>query len=115
VADYADELLGGVERRRVAEGRSEAEQTLALFEQALRREPLPRQIEQRLIGLETGSIRVAKQVMPSKGVPFPIEEWPSVVIRGLEVLNRNNWFPPMTLIIGDTPEKPLTTCAPRWT
>src|SRR6185503_4710577 len=34
-----------------------------------------------LIGLETGSIRVAKQVMPSKGVPFPIEERPCIVGR----------------------------------
>jgi hypothetical protein len=35
-----------------------------------------------LIGLETGSIARAKQMMPSKAVPFPIEEWQSVVIRG---------------------------------
>ena len=54
-----------------------------------------------LIGLETGSVRMAKQVMPSKGVPFPIDEWPSVVIRGLEILNKYNWFPAMTLIIGN--------------
>ena len=57
-----------------------------------------------LIGLETGSVRVAKQIMPSKGVPFPIDDWPSVVIRGLEVLNENNWFPAMTLIIGNPGE-----------
>jgi hypothetical protein len=57
-----------------------------------------------LIGLETASIRVAKQIMPSKGVPFPIDDWPSVVIRGLEVLNENNWFPAMTLIIGNPGE-----------
>ena len=57
-----------------------------------------------LIGLETGSIRLAKQIMPGKGVPFPIEEWPSVVVRGLEVLNQNNWFPAMTLIIGSPSE-----------
>jgi len=44
-----------------------------------------------LIGLETGSVRMAKQIMPGKGVPFPIEEWPSVFIRGLEILNQNNW------------------------
>ena len=42
--------------------------------------------------------------MPSKGVPFPIEEWPSVIVRGLEVLNRNNWFPAMTLMIGSPGE-----------
>src|SRR6184192_2588517 len=38
-----------------------------------------------LVGLETGSVRMAKQIMPSKGVPFPIDEWPSVFVRGLEV------------------------------
>ena len=57
-----------------------------------------------LIGLETGSVRMAKQIMPSKGVPFPIEEWPSVLVHGLEVLNENNWFPAMTLIIGSPGE-----------
>jgi hypothetical protein len=57
-----------------------------------------------LIGLETGSIARAKAIMPSKAVPFPIEEWQSVVIRGLEVLNKNNWFPAMTLIIGSPNE-----------
>ncbi|MBV6431702.1 MAG: hypothetical protein IANPNBLG_01834 [Bryobacteraceae bacterium] len=53
-----------------------------------------------LIGLETGSVRMAKQIMAGKSVPFPIEEWPSVVIQGLTALNRNNWFPVMTLMIG---------------
>ena len=57
-----------------------------------------------LLGLETGSVRMARQVMPSKGVPFPIDEWPSIVVRGLEVLNRNNWFPAMTLIVGNPGE-----------
>lgn len=57
-----------------------------------------------LIGLETGSVRMAKQIMPSKGVPFAIDDWPSIVIRGLEVLNANNWFPAMTLIIGSPGE-----------
>ena len=57
-----------------------------------------------LIGLETGSVRLARQIMPSKGVPFPIEEWPSIVVRGLEVLNANNWFPAMTLIVGSPGE-----------
>ena len=57
-----------------------------------------------LVGLETGSVRTAKQVMPSKGVPFPIDEWPSVVVRGLEVMNAHNWFPAMTLIVGNPGE-----------
>jgi hypothetical protein len=57
-----------------------------------------------LIGLETGSVTRAKALMPSKAVPFPIDEWQSVVIRGLEVLNKHNWFPAMTLIIGSPNE-----------
>ena len=57
-----------------------------------------------LIGLETGSVSMAKQIMPSKGVPFPIEEWPSVVVHGLSILNANNWFPAMTLIVGNPGE-----------
>ncbi len=57
-----------------------------------------------LIGLETGSVRMAKEIMPSKGVPFSIEDWPSVVLEGLSVLNRNNWFPAMTLIVGSPGE-----------
>jgi len=53
-----------------------------------------------LIGMETGSVRMAKQIMPGKAAPFPIEEWPSVLIQGLTVLNRNNWLPVVTLMIG---------------
>jgi hypothetical protein len=57
-----------------------------------------------LIGLETGSVRMAKRIMPGKGVPFSIEDWPSVVLEGLRVLNENNWFPAMTLIVGNPDE-----------
>lgn len=57
-----------------------------------------------LIGLETASLRMAKKIMPSKGVPFSIEDWPSVVIQGLTILNANNWFPAMTLIVGNPDE-----------
>jgi radical SAM superfamily enzyme YgiQ (UPF0313 family) len=57
-----------------------------------------------LIGMETASVRMAKQMMPGKGVPFPIDEWPSVLIQGLTILNRNNWFPVVTLMIGNPGE-----------
>ena len=57
-----------------------------------------------LIGLETGSVRMARAIMPGKAVPFPIDHWPSVVIQGLTILNRNNWFPVMTLMIGNPGE-----------
>jgi hypothetical protein len=58
-----------------------------------------------LIGLETGSVRMAKRIMSSKGVPFSIDYWPSVVLEGLRVLNENNWFPAMTLIVGSPDEQ----------
>ena len=57
-----------------------------------------------LIGMETGSVRMAKKIMPGKAAPFPIEEWPSVLIQGLTILNRNNWFPVLTLMIGNPGE-----------
>jgi len=57
-----------------------------------------------LIGLETGSIRMARKMMPAKAAPFQIDDWPSIVIRGLEILNRNNWFPVMTLMVGNPGE-----------
>jgi radical SAM superfamily enzyme YgiQ (UPF0313 family) len=62
-----------------------------------------------LIGMETGSVAAAKRIMPGKAVPFPIEEWPSVLIHGLTILNRNNWFPVVTLMIG-TPEETDEDC-----
>jgi radical SAM superfamily enzyme YgiQ (UPF0313 family) len=57
-----------------------------------------------LIGVETGSVRLARALMPAKAAPFPIEEWPSVVIRGLEVMNASRWFPVMTLMVGNPGE-----------
>lgn len=57
-----------------------------------------------LIGLETGSVRIAKKIMAGKGLPFSIEDWPSVVLEGLRIANENNWFPVMTLIVGSPDE-----------
>ena len=57
-----------------------------------------------LIGIETGSVRVARQIMAGKALPFDIGDWPHIVLNGLEVLNRNNWFPVCTLIVGSPGE-----------
>ena len=59
------------------------------------------------IGIETGSIRLFKEFMKGKGYPFKPEQWPDVVLKGMEILNRNNWFPFCTWILGlpgETPE-----------
>jgi radical SAM superfamily enzyme YgiQ (UPF0313 family) len=57
-----------------------------------------------LIGIETGSVRIAKKIMAGKALPFDIKYWPHIVLEGLEVLNRNNWFPVCTLIVGSPDE-----------
>jgi hypothetical protein len=57
-----------------------------------------------LIGIETGSVRIARQIMAGKGLPFDIKDWPHIVLNGLEILNRNNWFPVCTLIVGSPGE-----------
>ncbi|NWG10101.1 MAG: radical SAM protein [Nitrososphaerales archaeon] len=57
-----------------------------------------------LIGIETGSVRMAKKIMAGKALPFDIEHWPHIVLEGLEILNRNNWFPVATLIVGSPDE-----------
>jgi radical SAM superfamily enzyme YgiQ (UPF0313 family) len=57
-----------------------------------------------LIGIETGSVRVARQIMAGKALPFDVADWPHIVLSGLEVLNRNNWFPVCTLIVGSPGE-----------
>ena len=57
-----------------------------------------------LLGLETASASMAKKIMPSKGVPFSIDHWQSVVLEGLRVMNDNNWFPMVTLMVGNPGE-----------
>jgi len=51
-------------------------------------------------GLETGSPRLMKQVMPFKTKPFSPDEWDDVVINGTINYNINYWFPAYTLILG---------------
>ena len=52
------------------------------------------------IGLETGSVRLFRQFMKGKGYPYRPEQWPDVVMKGMEIMNRANWFPMCTFIIG---------------
>jgi radical SAM superfamily enzyme YgiQ (UPF0313 family) len=53
-----------------------------------------------LIGIETGSPRLAALSMPGKALPFDIRDWPDIVYEGIQILNRNNWFPVCTFIVG---------------
>jgi radical SAM superfamily enzyme YgiQ (UPF0313 family) len=56
------------------------------------------------IGVETGSERLAKRIMPSKAHPFKAEEWPQVVRTGLGLMHDNMLIPAGTLIVGSPEE-----------
>jgi radical SAM superfamily enzyme YgiQ (UPF0313 family) len=53
-----------------------------------------------LIGIETGSPRLAALTMSGKALPFDIRDWQEIVVEGINILNRNNWFPVCTFIVG---------------
>jgi radical SAM superfamily enzyme YgiQ (UPF0313 family) len=57
-----------------------------------------------LIGLETGSVRIARRIMAGKAVPFAIDDWPSVVLEGLRIANAHHWYPMFTLMVGSPDE-----------
>lgn len=52
------------------------------------------------IGLETGSPRLFNQFMKGKAYPYKAEQWHDVVLKGMEIMNKHNWFPFCTWIIG---------------
>jgi radical SAM superfamily enzyme YgiQ (UPF0313 family) len=52
------------------------------------------------VGLETGSVRLFRQFMKGKSYPYRPEQWPDVVLKGMQIMNRANWFPMCTFIIG---------------
>ena len=49
--------------------------------------------------VETGSGCLLKEFMRGKAYPLRPEQWPDVVLKGMEILNRNNWFPFCTWIL----------------
>jgi len=52
------------------------------------------------IGLETGSPRLFNQFMKGKAYPYKAEQWHDVVLKGMDIMNRHNWFPFCTWIVG---------------
>jgi radical SAM superfamily enzyme YgiQ (UPF0313 family) len=53
-----------------------------------------------IIGLETGSARLFDTYMKGKAYPYKAHQWHDVVLKGMEILNRHNWFPFCTFILG---------------
>lgn len=51
-------------------------------------------------GVETGSAKLARQVMPAKSAPYPAERWPDVVEEAFAILHDHNIVPAGTIILG---------------
>lgn len=73
-------------------------------DKSVNRHPASTHAEQRyammFVGLETGSVRLFRQFMKGKSYPFRPEQWPDVIWKGVEIMNRANWFPMCTFILG---------------
>jgi len=52
------------------------------------------------MGIETGSVKLAKKIMPAKAKPFKAEEWPEVVVQGAGIMKDNHLIPACTLVTG---------------
>ncbi len=52
------------------------------------------------VGIETGSVNLAKKVMPAKSAPYPPEKWPEVVEDAFRIMHENKVIPAATLILG---------------
>jgi radical SAM superfamily enzyme YgiQ (UPF0313 family) len=64
------------------------------------------------VGIETGSVNLAKKIMPAKALPYRAEEWPEVVKDAFANMHDNHVVPAATLILGlpeETPDDVLKT------
>jgi len=57
------------------------------------------------IGIETGSAKLAKKIMPAKAHPFKAEDWPEIVQEGMGLMHDKMMVPAGTLIVGLPEEK----------
>ena len=57
------------------------------------------------IGIEAGSMELAKRIMPVKAHPFKPDEWPEIVRMSMGLMHDNMLVPACTLILGLPEEK----------
>jgi radical SAM superfamily enzyme YgiQ (UPF0313 family) len=56
------------------------------------------------MGIESGSIRLMKEHMRGKALPFSVDNWPEIVIKGIGLLNDYDWWPLCTIMTGQPDE-----------
>ncbi|MEM2627589.1 MAG: radical SAM protein, partial [Ignisphaera sp.] len=58
------------------------------------------------VGIETGSPRMTKIIMPAKAAPFKPEEWPNIVEEAFAIMHEHRIVPAATFILGFPGEEP---------
>lgn len=58
------------------------------------------------VGIETGSVRLAREIMRAKASPYPVESWPKVVEDAFAIMHENMIIPAATVILGIPGETP---------
>ncbi|MFP3286040.1 MAG: radical SAM protein [Acidilobus sp.] len=58
------------------------------------------------VGVETGSIKLARKIMPAKSAPYPVDKWPEVVEEAFSIMHEHKVIPAATLIAGLPGEEP---------
>jgi len=56
------------------------------------------------MGIESGSVRLMKEHMRGKALPFSVDIWPEVVLEGIGHLNDYDWWPLCTIMTGQPDE-----------
>ncbi|MCG3108666.1 tRNA-2-methylthio-N(6)-dimethylallyladenosine synthase [Metallosphaera sp. J1] len=57
------------------------------------------------VGIETGSPRLAKEIMPAKSAPYKPESYPETVAEAFKIMHEHNIIPAGTMIVGLPEEK----------
>ncbi len=58
------------------------------------------------VGIETGSVRLAKEIMPAKAAPYPPEKYPEIVEEAFAIMHEHKIIPAATFILGFPGETP---------
>lgn len=56
------------------------------------------------VGIETGSARLMNKHMKGKALPFSVDNWSDVVLRGIGTMNDHDWWPLCTIMTGQPDE-----------
>ena len=57
------------------------------------------------MGIESGSVRLMKKYMRGKALPFTVDNWPSLVVEAIGLMNDYDWWPLCTIMTGQPDEK----------